>query len=217
MIARYKDKVKYWEIWNEPDSRTYWVKQDRMATYTGLLKEYYIKAKEIDPSCKIVLGGLTENANIPLKHIYGNGGGQYFDVVNIHPFVNPLKEDKFQTLRSKINTVKRVMGENNDADKPIWLTELGAPGVKNPTTTNGWWHGISPSENEQADWLEEVYTRGVELPQVEKIFWAFFQDTDKHFNSGVDSFGLIRSDFSLKPGYHIYKRCIENWVRPELK
>ena len=40
---------------------------------------------------------------------------------------------------------------------------------------------------------------------LEKIFWAFWRDTD-HFKSGVDYFGLIRRDFSRKPAFEAYKK-----------
>ncbi|MDI6606650.1 MAG: family 1 glycosylhydrolase, partial [Candidatus Omnitrophota bacterium] len=33
VINRYKDKVKHWEIWNEPDSSTYWSQQDGLKSY----------------------------------------------------------------------------------------------------------------------------------------------------------------------------------------
>ena len=28
-VARYRDRIKHWEIWNEPDHATYWQPQDR--------------------------------------------------------------------------------------------------------------------------------------------------------------------------------------------
>lgn len=206
-IDRYKSFVKYWEIWNEPDSRTYWATQDRMKRYSELLKDCYTAAKDIDPSCRILMGGLTENSIVPLRNIYRNGCRDYFDIVNIHPFVNPLKKERFKLLRGKINSVKRVMKKYGDEDKKIWLTELGSPGIENPTKENGWWHGISPDEQEQADWVGDIYKKAVNISGVEKIFWAFFQDSRDHFHSGVDYFGLVRDDFSYKPGFHIYKEC----------
>ncbi|MCX5708934.1 MAG: cellulase family glycosylhydrolase [Candidatus Omnitrophica bacterium] len=49
VVQRYKDKVKYWELWNEPDSQTYWNPQDGMKGYVNLLKEVYAELKKIDP------------------------------------------------------------------------------------------------------------------------------------------------------------------------
>src|SRR4030042_3923370 len=79
VISRYKDRVKYWEIWNEPDDEQYWTPQDGMVRYTQLLKEVYIKAKEIDPDCKVLNGGLSKAITLSLKKIYKNGGREYFD------------------------------------------------------------------------------------------------------------------------------------------
>ncbi|MCX5714307.1 MAG: cellulase family glycosylhydrolase [Candidatus Omnitrophica bacterium] len=36
VVGRYQDKVKYWEIWNEPDSHTYWEPQDGLVAYCAL-------------------------------------------------------------------------------------------------------------------------------------------------------------------------------------
>ena len=36
-----------------------------------------------------------------------------------------------------------VMEQKGDADKPIWFSELGCPGVKSADRTNGWWLGIT--------------------------------------------------------------------------
>lgn len=38
-VSRYKNRIKYWEIWNEPDSNFYWSPQDDMKTYAKLLKK----------------------------------------------------------------------------------------------------------------------------------------------------------------------------------
>ena len=42
---------------------------------------------------------------------------------------------------------------------------------------------------------------------VEKIFWAFFRDTDHHFQCGTDYFGLVRLDFTPKPAYRAYRKA----------
>ena len=71
--------------------------------------------------------------------------------------------------------------------------------------------GNNPTECQQAAWVEEVYTVLLKDPQVEKIFWAFFRDTKKHWNNGVDYFGLLRWDYSIKPSFKVYKKCFQKW------
>lgn len=210
VIARYKNRVKYWEVWNEPDSRTYWEPQDEMKRYTRLLKKVFSAAKSADPSCKIVLGGMTAGGYYAIKNVYRQGGKNYFDVANIHPFVDPLRDDRISKVRSIYKNVRRLMDQNGDADKKIWFTEIGAPGIRPGEPDKGWWEGTSPGEEQQADWVKEIYE---EMPSwdVEKIFWAFFRDNHEHFKSAVDYFGLIRWDFSPKPAYAGYQREAQVW------
>ena len=101
-----------------------------------------------------------------------------------------------------------------DSKKRIWVTEMGCPGVPNKSTVKQWWNGKNPDEQQQADWVKLVYTDFIKEEQVDKVFWAFFRDTQDHFGSGVDYFGLIRSDFSEKPSYKTLEDIIKNWEPP---
>lgn len=69
VVNRYKDKIKYWEVWNEPDSHTYWAKQDGLKSYCVLLKDVYIALKKLDPECKILNGGLA-NGMLSVNRLY---------------------------------------------------------------------------------------------------------------------------------------------------
>jgi hypothetical protein len=205
--------VKYWEIWNEPDDELYWQPQDEMLRYTSLLQEVYVQAKRIDPACKILNGGLSKSITLSLKRIYKNGGGGYFDILAIHPFVNPLNDIDVARIGGLYKGCKKIMQENND-DKKIWLTELGSPGVRHPDNANSWWMGLSPTEEQQAEWVEKIYTKILpQLPDCEVIFWAFFRDCKSHWNNGIDYFGLLRWDYSRKPAFLSYKKCYENWKK----
>jgi len=208
-VRHFKDRVKYWEIWNEPDSKTYWLPQDELAAYSALLKRVYPAIKEEDPTAQVVLGGMTEAGPYSLRRIYQKVGPQYFDIINIHPFVDPKKSTAVETLKGIHTSLMRVMVEFNDAEKPIWFTELGAPGVQVNTPKNGWWHGPSPSEAEQAEWVRTVYREALKFKGVQKIFWAFFRDTDDFFHNGVDNFGLVRFDFSKKPAFDAYRETAQ--------
>jgi len=209
VISRYKDKVKYWEIWNEPDDQQYWTPQDGMARYTELLKKTYIKAKEVDPECKILNGGLSKTITLSLKRIYKNDGKGYFDILAIHPFVNPLNEVDVARVKGLYNGCKKIMQDNAD-DKKVWFTELGAPGVRRPSQSNSWWLGMSPTEEQQAAWVKRFFTEILpELPDCERVFWAFFRDCKNYWNNGIDYFGLVRWDFSKKPSFDAYKESAQ--------
>lgn len=172
-MERYKGRVTHWEIWNEPDTPTYWTPQDDMVRYTALLKKVYCRAKKIDPDCRILNGGLSEGITFSLKNIYKNGGKGFFDILAIHPFVNPLRADGAARVKTMVAACRKIIKERGDA-KEIWLTELGAPGVKTPKKENGWREGMSPTEKEQANWVRRIYAEILPaLPPGTKIFWAF--------------------------------------------
>jgi len=211
VIGRYKNQVKYWEVWNEPDSAVYWKEQDGLKSYCLLLKDVYREAKKIDPDCKVLNGGIA-NGLASINHLYENGAKDYFDILNLHFFETPLHgKNAIKAVASYPKLAYKIMKRNGDVGKKIWITEIGCPGVKSGIKTGNWWLGKNPNERQQALWLKEVYAELLRNPQVEKIFWAFFRDTKGHWDNGVDYFGLIRWDYSIKPSFKAYKKCYLGW------
>jgi len=213
VVSRYKNRVKYWEVWNEPDSQSYWYPQDQMVGYANLLKQTYKTIKFEDPSSKVLLGGLTKSGYFALKNLYRQGMKDYFDIVNIHPFVDPLSKTHLNDIKIFHQNILKLMLQFGDKGKKIWFTELGAPGVISKSKENCWWEGKSPSESQQGKFLYNIYRETMKLEGVEKIFWAYFRDNNEHFCNGVDYFGLVRWDFSKKKSYYLYKKISTGWER----
>ena len=119
VFDRYNDRIKYREIWNEPDSPVYWEPQHKLVAYTHLLKTVYPVIKQTDPTSKVLLGGLSTDHPFNLKKVYRNGGKDYFDIVNIHPVVDSLDSAAMNSLRGihrssahhgSVQTAKRKSG-----------------------------------------------------------------------------------------------------------
>ena len=212
VIERYKNKVKYWEVWNEPDSSIYWSKQDGLKSYCALLKEVYVAAKKIDPECKILNGGLA-NGLASVNKLYDNGAKGYFDILNIHIFEDPRRNDSIKAVTAYPKLANKIMLRNGDCGKKIWITEIGCPGVKRGLKVDNWWQGKNPSELQQALWVKKVYSELSKDKNIEKIFWAFFRDCKEHWYNGTDYFGLVRWDFSKKPAFFLYKACFNKWKK----
>lgn len=212
VISRYKDKIKYWEVWNEPDSSVYWSSQDSLKSYCLLLKEVYLAAKKTDPHCRILNGGIASGI-ASVNHLYDNGGRGYFDILNIHIFESPFCETSLSKAKSYVRLVSNIMKRNGDADKEIWVTETGCPGIKKGTETANWWLGKNPSEEEQAEWLSKIYGVLLSEKPVTKVFWAFLRDCKKHWDNGTDYFGLVRWDYSLKPAFGAYRKTVKDYFK----
>ncbi|MCX5715772.1 MAG: beta-galactosidase [Candidatus Omnitrophica bacterium] len=214
-VARYKDRIKYWEVWNEEDYDGFW-NPPSAANYVKLLKATYIAAKKIDPECKIILGGLMgwggEQPYFPfIDEVYKNGGKDYFDIAAFHPYTMPYSPSHKNLIRLKIEDFTGRMRKNGDADKPVWITELGWPSNKliDPASKRG----VSPGQ--QAEYLTEAFRIALLYPQVKKVFWYGFRDTGTQPFDSENHFGLIENDFTPKPSYIAYKGFIAKWKKAD--
>lgn len=210
VASRYKDKVKFWEIWNEPDSGTYWKPQDGLKSYCVLLKDVYYALKKIDPECVVLNGGLAEGIG-SVNRLYDNGAKDFFDILNIHIFQSPLNPGAVYAVTSYPKIVHKIMKRNGDGNKKIWVTEIGCPGVKKGIKTSNWWMGANPDEAQQAEWVRQVYKGLLADTGIAKVFWAFFRDCQGHWDNGVDYFGLIRWDYSKKPAFKAYRHVVDEY------
>ncbi|MHB1456138.1 MAG: endo-1,4-beta-xylanase [Armatimonadota bacterium] len=191
MVSRYKGKVKYWEVWNEQNIAFF---NGTIEQYSDLLKTAYVAAKKADPSCKVVFGG-TAGVDIPyMEVIYGNGCGQYFDVMAVHPYQwgDTFNDDWFRSL---LTDMHQLMVKNGDGWKEIWLTEFG------------WSTGDAGiTEDVQARLLAQCLITSLTMPElnVTKAFWFSIKDW------GGPGHGLLRDDGSRKPSFGAYRFVTQN-------
>lgn len=86
--------VHAYEVWNEPNTKSFWTPSPNVGDYTRLLKAAYPAIKGADPQATVLSGGTapapdhgTSYSPVSfLKGIYTNGGGGSFDAVSHHPY-----------------------------------------------------------------------------------------------------------------------------------
>lgn len=203
-VSRYKGDISYWEIWNEENGEGYYNPLPNVPEYVGLLKSAYVTAKKANPKATVVLGGLQMNGIIAnpwspckvenfLRDIYDAGGGPYFDVVNIHPYVLATKDQGPAYCAKLTRDTVELMKKHGDSKKPLWITETGLAVNANVT------------EQMQADHLRGVYREIGRMPQVKAIYWFLLKDGPAYLNDGTDSMGLISSDGHRRLSFETYK------------
>ncbi len=186
VVSRYKGKVKYWEVWNEPDIG-FWT--GTIEQYSDLIKSAYVAAKKADPDCRIVFGGLA-GVNLPfLERVYQNGGKYFFDVMAVHPYQwGDTFNDEWFSLQ--LRNLHNLMSKYRDGHKEVWLTELG-------------WSTGDPgiTEKVQARLLQQAMITSFTLgdANVTKTFWFSVKDW------GGPGYGLIRPDGTRKPAFDAYR------------
>ncbi|MBN8527108.1 MAG: beta-galactosidase [Planctomycetes bacterium] len=120
-VTRYKDDLRVWEIWNEPNLTYAWDIPDGKE-YGKLLADTYRLIKSIDPGLTVLYGG---TADIPWGFIEDSlkaGAAQSFDVMNVHPYRKP--RDLHQ-LPADIAKLRDLLDRHGGGGRPLWFTELG--------------------------------------------------------------------------------------------
>ncbi len=213
-VNRYKTHVSRWEVWNEPNHPLYWTgPRDGMDAYVRLLRLSKAAAKAADPSCLIYNGGITEPIIEDVENFYARGGKDLTEALNVHTFINPLDPEGRVRFDGILNDVKRVMKKYGDGNKKIWITEMGCPGIPNDRPRQAWFSGEAMNEDQQADWLDKQFDWVKSHPEVEKLFWAFYRDTDGVFKDATDHMGLVRLDLTPKAAF----RRLSERIRTETR
>ncbi|WKB51403.1 glycosyl hydrolase [Eleftheria terrae] len=118
IARRYAGKIKYYELWNEPDfSGTYKGTMEKMVEMARIAHQ---EIKAADATAVLVSPGLTLGQGYPwLDRFLELGGGQWVDHIGFHFYYN----NKPELLGSQIQNVREVMRNHGVENKPLWNTE----------------------------------------------------------------------------------------------
>jgi polysaccharide biosynthesis protein PslG len=194
VVTRYRRYVKHWEIWNEPDHPYFWRPAPDVAAYTRLLVRTAAMIREVDPEATILLGGINPYDTTFLRGVAEYGGWGSFDILAIHPYVNPYSPEH-GNLAAAADGVRALASRYGQ--KPIWATEVGW--ASGPSDRDAL--GLA-DEQSQADYLVRANLMLWEAG-VEQIFWYSFKD-DPGNPYGLVRLGTGRTDFQrslLKPAF----------------
>ena len=185
-VTRYQKDIRYWEVWNEPQS---FQKNGTPQHYADMVRAAYDTAKKIDSQVK--LGLTTANFAVAyLDMVLKAGAKDHFDYLCVHPYENMKQLTRpggEVTFLSMAGSLRRLLAAHRQrADLPLWITEIG------------WQAPIKPhseKEAQQAQLLVKTYV--LSLAQgFEKVFW--FEARGPAYGKGTDH-GLIRTDWTPRP------------------
>jgi hypothetical protein len=199
VASRYQGKIAALEIWNEPNGIQFYTPAPDPAGYVDLLKASYAKIKAVDPSI-VVLGGSMgsildygASAISPpnfLTQMYAAGAKGYFDALAFHPYHYSLKfSDGMQLEGSpllQLMAMRNTMVANGDGDRKIWSTEYGEPSSQGGDAV-------------QNAFVTDMVIKWQELPYTGPMFVYTTRDGQSGGFNPVDTFGVLRADWSPKP------------------
>ncbi|KAB8145048.1 hypothetical protein F8S13_04235 [Chloroflexia bacterium SDU3-3] len=196
VVQRYGAYIKHWEIWNEPDNELFWKPATDPAAYARLLIDTSAAIHQIDPSAKVLLGGISPFNLSYLRGVAAAGAWGSFDILAIHPYVDPNSPED-GAIMAAADGVRTMMASYGQ--KPIWATEVGwssGPGDHDAV-------GIV-DQQQQANYLVRsmllLWRAGIE-----RSFWYTLKD-DPGNPYGLFEYGTGRADFTHpKPAYSAFR------------
>lgn len=242
MANRYKGKVAAYEIWNEQNLAHEAGKPIQVSRYVQLLKAGYTAVKQVDPFTVVMSGGLSPVGFIDvnyaiddvayLKQFYAYNNGEakkYFDVMGAHPgsTLNPpdtlwpevsgpgpgwVDDSSFYFRR--IEQIRKVMVDNGDGNKQMWLTEFGW--ASSPTPAPGYEYAKFINEEKQAQYIARAFEKGYkEYPWMGvMLLWQLnfaLPSITSNENDEKNSWGIIRRDGSKRPSYFAVQEYAQSW------
>lgn len=222
VAARYKGRITYYQIWNEPNIYPEWGDQPiNPEAYTDLLCRAHAAIKAADPAAVVISGALAPttalsgrdlNDLIFLQRMYAAGAARCFDILGAQGyglFSGPTDQ------RMRISTVnfahplwlRDMMITNGDAAKPIWISEMAwNPVPNNPEIADLMRFG-QVSEEQASRYAVEGYERArKEWSFVGVIsYWFFKRASDAEKNQSFYYFRMVEPDFTPLPVYTVLR------------
>lgn len=192
VATRYKGRIRYYEIWNEPNSKDFY--SGTVERMVALSREAYRILKEVDSSITVVSPSATGMGNDGpswLDNYLGRGGGDYVDVIAYHFYVVPNPPEAMQPLIGKVRQIISKYGLNR---KPLWNTESGWSDPK-----------PFPSDEEAAAYVARAYILNW-AAGVSRFYWYAWD------NQNWVSLHLTEADGkTLKPAAIAYAE-VQKWL-----
>jgi sugar phosphate isomerase/epimerase len=177
LVRHYGDRIKHWEIWNEPNA-FFWSGPKEL--YVELLRRAYETIKAIDPEAE-VLGCSTVGIDTSFIQMVLDADGP-FDALTVHPYRGMLDP---QVFINELRSAHQLVG-----GRDVWITEMGWPS-----------HIGGLTEREQAGYVARTYISALAAGVARSVAWYDFREdgVDPFYNE--HHFGLVRRDLTPKMGY----------------
>lgn len=207
LIAR---PIRVWQVWNEPNSITWWAPRPRPREYGTLLRRSAAAIHSVDPLARILTAGIVANPTndhaIPgtrfLHRLFTSPRmAGAVDAIGYHPYAPSVRGVGKQLAAARV-AVRGTVG----ASLPIWMTELGW-GTKGPRE-----HPLIKSRRGQSRALAQTFELLLRRRQrlgIERALWFHWRDAPNDLCLWCESSGLLDRRSHAKPLLGVFKRIAQ--------
>jgi hypothetical protein len=191
-VSRYKDSIKYWEMWNEPNLNQFW--NGTRAQFIELFKVGADAAHAADPDC-MVLGPEISSAGQRFDWMTDllQQAGDKIDIISFHQYDgSDYPPGRLQEIDAMYNHIVSL----GYGKKPIWVTESGFAE-----------EGLG--ELWQGRYLTDMLDGMASRPWWKKFFWY------QIWEGPTDRSGLLHQDETPKLAWYAYRDFTAAHPAPE--
>ncbi|MCX6326833.1 MAG: hypothetical protein NT144_09355 [Bacteroidia bacterium] len=228
-VERYKDKIEYWEVWNEPNHRNYWGSTPDGKEYGILLVKTAEIIKKLDPGCKVIGGSMAGIDPQFADEFLSVGSDSLIDIISFHNY-GAVPEERVYLAIELWDVINKY-----NPNLELWQGECGYP--SHSSTRD--FRGRAPwGLNIQAKWLlrqsfvdtyyckatlsnyfKLVHTEGKgdkpersNLRPIDKIFGYPERGGSRVKTKGVNEKCLLSNPkLKEKPGFFAYQNLCAVW------
>jgi hypothetical protein len=198
ITARFKDRVKHWEIWNEPNIKGFWKPgEPDAAKYVEFVEKTAPVIRANVPGAVIIGIGLAGTSAGYPRACLERGLGKHIDKLAYHPY-RPMPERGYD---EDVEALRKILKENGAEHVRLWQGENGCPSRKGSA---GALSQFEWNEARQAKW---VLRRILSDLRLEIELTSYFLIVDLiGYRGKVNIKGLLRGeDYTPKPAYFAYQ------------
>jgi hypothetical protein len=205
--------IEVWQIWNEPNSITWWEPKPNPQQYASLLRRSAADIRSVDPTAKVMSAGIVAhptNAHaIPgnkfvKKMLRPAGTTDAMDIFAFHPYSPTVK-----TAIKQMKSVRHVLNRAGESDAPIWVTEIGwgSKGKNLPLVK-------SPKAQERS--LVQLMQKSLAMRKkygIGRVFWYHWRDGPDRLCRWCKTSGLLDRRSRPKKLLDLYKGVATGTLR----
>jgi hypothetical protein len=224
LLDHYAGKIKYVQLWNEPNLAAEWVQGKAVdpAGYAAMLKAVYPAVKAVHADVAVLSAPMAMTLEGPEKRgnmneidywnkLYDAGVKGNFDIASANGYgldqpPEAPPDPKVLNFR-RVELIRDIMVKNGDANKPIWFDEYGwnASPESLPEEEKNYWRHVTLER--QAEWtVAGVRYARKNWPWAGVIaIWYFRQVGDIPPNKAEYYFQMVDPEFVPQPVYNSVK------------
>jgi len=197
-VSRYKDDIKHWGMWNEPNVHSFFI-GSRQQYVQDVLRVGAKAVRDADPGGLVLgpeLAQLQSDQCAAWLFTVLTQAGDVIDIVTHHDYggtgTSTIKGIGVEGAPQRIRTARGIMSITGTSDKPLWLTETG-------------WRTDEVTQTQQADYYEQVLDGLTANPTLlDEVFFYEMADDPRFPNQ----WGIVQADLTPKEAYFRYQDYI---------